>query len=275
MSLFDEALHANSKQSLEKLRNKNNPYKNKVQRFHELFKEKFSEKCGELPDEGQAQAYTETEEKQINWILHQLVGKSVTKLDGVNEIERLWEKKQTSEQEKGHPVSDKLKKTVSDIFSSWRESLGEIDNEQEVMKTQIKLDKLRSANKMKIAYNKYNKERPRITTDKKYWEERIKGSYDRVLKLEGAGKWAAFFLRKTTNDEIRQRIINDAERQERRNLYMQYTDKQREELREKKTYVLSKSKPEEVNQKNKYGILYKNSIRDVEDVLRKSWGRFF
>ncbi len=85
----------------------------------------------------------------------------MTKLDGVNEIERLWEKKQTSEQEKGHPVSDKLKKTVSDIFSSWRESLGEIDNEQEVMKTQIKLDKLRSANKMKIAYNKYNKERPK------------------------------------------------------------------------------------------------------------------
>ncbi len=273
MALIDDALHANSKQALEQLSGRQHSTKAGAKRFFELFKEKYSETCGELPDENQAQAYTESEEKQIKWILHQLVGRDEFNLRGIDEAENLWDKKMVSEQNKGQPVSDRLRKNVSDIFSVWRESITILEREKEAMRTRVRLNanrkKVDRENKLKEAYDKKNINKPKITRDRKAWEEKIKGSYDRVLKLESAGQLRAFVFRKETNDEIRQRIINDAERKERRDFYMEFSDEEREELRQKKTYVLSQKDPEEIHKKNRYGTLYKNSIRDVEEVLRK------
>ncbi|MCR5403667.1 MAG: hypothetical protein K6E91_07605 [Butyrivibrio sp.] len=271
-ALFDDALHANSMQSLKKLQNRDGSGKAGIKRFFAIFKEKYPAKCGELPDEAMAQSYTEREENHIKWFLHQLIGRDELSSKEIDDLENLWNKKQAFDQKKGEPVSDKLRKTVSDLLSAWRESLNDLEIEKEAMRSKIRqhnrTNELNKEKELKAAYDERNKNKPKVSTDKDYWQKKIKGSYKAIVKLETAPKLDLFFKAKPTNDKIRERIINHEARQERRNLYMQYSDEQREKLRSKTTYVIDQSEPDEINQRNQYGRLYMNSIRDVEKVLR-------
>ena len=293
LALFDDALHTSSKKSFKKLDERKNAQKAGQKNLFIVFKKRFKAKNDDLPEDGGD--LTAAEESQIRWVLHRLVLKENSDIAGIDDFRQLWNKKVAYEEKNGTKVSDRVKKNVSNMLDSWKESLEAIEEQKRLAREriaaskiliqqrkgqegekerQLEIDKKIKDHKDKEAalraeYDERNKDKEKVSRDIDHWDEKIKGSYQHVLKLEDATKFQAVVLAQKTNDAIRERVINDELRKERRDLYMEYTEEERKALRDKKHYVLRKEKEVELRRRNRFGDLYNNSIRDVEEVLRK------
>ena len=291
VALFREALMTRSQADMDKV--KAMPYSTKKlgqRMFHEIFKERHENNNPELPEEGEVLPMEAEDKKEINWMLHQLVMNEDLDADGIDKLQELWEKRIAYKQGEGEPVSESVQNTVSNFFFSWKETLEGVEQKKMDIKTSIvmnrqqstvlKLQKQGGVDVIKELQQKREAQKKqdyearkgnvaRVNRDMAHWDEKIKGSYHHVLDLETETTYQAVMHPVEANERIRQRIINDEMRQERRNLYMELTDEQRKALRAKKQYVLRKEEPQQRHVRNTYGKLYRNSIRDVEAVLRK------